>query len=356
MRPRQGIVLAAILVIMIAAAFTPAFGERSLYVDTAISSEPKGTNKMIRISGKVVDDNRTPVVNAGVSIQVNDPLNSNVHVSFIHTDVNGTYVDSFVLSGLSPAGNYTVYITASKPGFKDGYVQMVFTVVQPSFELAASPVVTSIEPGKPASYNITVSSMSPEEIVVLLSVSGLPNETSYVFSANPIKPSSYATLTIVPSPYTPAGSYNITITGSSSVGNRSINIGLIIKGGESTSDSSIYLVVILLIVAALSGILFYDFRRARRRAQATEAKKADKKYYLDGLPLDSAALMSMPDHLRKTALVLCHMPEATADEIALKTGRARAVESDYLNQLVTLGHIRKRRKGRKVYFFIESKR
>ena len=70
--------------------------------------------------------------------------------------------------------------------------------------------------------------------------------------------------------------------------------------------------------------------------------------------LDVMTLLSMPDHLRKTAMAICRCGRATADEIADKTSRARAVESAYLNQLVLMNYIKKERKGRKAYFFVES--
>jgi len=70
--------------------------------------------------------------------------------------------------------------------------------------------------------------------------------------------------------------------------------------------------------------------------------------------LDVMTLLSMPDHLRKTAMVICRCSRATAEEIAEQTKRARAVESAYLNQLVFLGYLKKERKGRKAYFFIDK--
>ena len=69
--------------------------------------------------------------------------------------------------------------------------------------------------------------------------------------------------------------------------------------------------------------------------------------------LDVMTLLSMPDHLRKTAMTICRCVRATAEEIAQQTKRARAVESAYLNQLVIMGYLKKERKGRKAYFFIE---
>jgi len=70
-------------------------------------------------------------------------------------------------------------------------------------------------------------------------------------------------------------------------------------------------------------------------------------------PLDVMTLLSMPDHLRKTAMTVCRIGRATAEEIAQQTHRARAVESAYLNQLVIMGYLKKERKGRKAYFYID---
>ncbi len=78
----------------------------------------------------------------------------------------------------------------------------------------------------------------------------------------------------------------------------------------------------------------------------------------DGLPisdapLDVMTLLSMPDHLRKTAMTICRCGRATAEEISQQTTRARAVESAYLNQLVIMGYLKKERKGRKAYFYAD---
>jgi hypothetical protein len=70
-------------------------------------------------------------------------------------------------------------------------------------------------------------------------------------------------------------------------------------------------------------------------------------------PLDVMTLLSMPDHLRKTAMTLCRLGRATAEEISQQTHRARAVESAYLNQLVIMGYLKKERKGRKAYFYTD---
>lgn len=75
--------------------------------------------------------------------------------------------------------------------------------------------------------------------------------------------------------------------------------------------------------------------------------------HLPEAPLDVMTLLSMPDHLRKTAMTVCRLGRATAEEIAQQTRRARAVESAYMNQLVIMGYLKKERKGRKAYFYAD---
>ena len=68
---------------------------------------------------------------------------------------------------------------------------------------------------------------------------------------------------------------------------------------------------------------------------------------------DVLTLLSLPSSLRKTILAIYKLGEATAEDISRETNRLRAVESDHANALVRLGLVKKRRKGRKVYFYIE---
>jgi hypothetical protein len=86
-----------------------------------------------------------------------------------------------------------------------------------------------------------------------------------------------------------------------------------------------------------------------------EIQKHEQHVNQEGIPnvLDVMTLLSLPDHLRKTAVTLCKLDHATADLVAEQTKRARAVESGYLNQLVLMGYVKKERRGRKAYFYVE---
>ncbi|MDF1533559.1 MAG: transcriptional regulator [Methanosarcinaceae archaeon] len=70
--------------------------------------------------------------------------------------------------------------------------------------------------------------------------------------------------------------------------------------------------------------------------------------------LDVMTLLSLPDHLRTSASTLFELQKATAEEVSNVTNKERAVESNYLNQLVRMGHVDKFREGRKVYFRINN--
>jgi len=52
-------------------------------------------------------------------------------------------------------------------------------------------------------------------------------------------------------------------------------------------------------------------------------------------------------------MALYKLEKATAEDLARETKRLRAVESASANQLVRMGYLKKKRQGRKVYFYIE---
>jgi predicted transcriptional regulator len=83
--------------------------------------------------------------------------------------------------------------------------------------------------------------------------------------------------------------------------------------------------------------------------------QADKhqEVMVSGKGLDIVTLLSFPDHLRKSAMAIMKLGKAMAEDVAKITGRARAVESAYLNQLSRMGYVKKNRKVRRMYFFIE---
>jgi len=69
-------------------------------------------------------------------------------------------------------------------------------------------------------------------------------------------------------------------------------------------------------------------------------------------PMDvpDAELLRLPDHLRQTYLTVISKGECDATVVSNQTGRCRAIESNYLNQLARMGWLNKRRVSRTINF------
>jgi hypothetical protein len=61
-------------------------------------------------------------------------------------------------------------------------------------------------------------------------------------------------------------------------------------------------------------------------------------------------LITLPDHLRKTYIIVATKGECDAIQVSNQTGRCRAIESNYLNQLSRMGWLNKRRISKAVHF------
>ena len=64
-------------------------------------------------------------------------------------------------------------------------------------------------------------------------------------------------------------------------------------------------------------------------------------------------ILDFPKHLQVTALTLIKLGSATATEVSAVTGKERAVESAYLNQLVIMQIVSKERQDRKAVFTVD---
>jgi hypothetical protein len=72
------------------------------------------------------------------------------------------------------------------------------------------------------------------------------------------------------------------------------------------------------------------------------------------LHISESDLLSLPDNLRKTYLIVASEGECSATQVSDLTGRCRAIESSYLNQLVRMGWLAKRRNSKTLHFYILS--
>ena len=233
----------------------------SLYVSVWIGREPAQTGENILIEGRVTDDSGSAVPNSQVSIQVNDPVGTSVHIALVYSGLDGEYSDSFPLLGGSPSGNYTIYITASKPGYEDAREEFLFANSARDFSISVSPASVSANQGESISLNITLTSLNGFNSSVSLSLAGTPSGVSHSFAPDPIVPTGSANLTIHTLTSTPAGSYNLTVAATGG-GRTHITSAILTVAERGYSPSSTTVgVVIVIFVVALSLIAFWVRRR-----------------------------------------------------------------------------------------------
>ena len=72
------------------------------------------------------------------------------------------------------------------------------------------------------------------------------------------------------------------------------------------------------------------------------------------LHVSESELLTLPDNLRKTYLIVTSEGECCASRVSALTGRSRAIESSYLNQLVRMGWLTKRRSSKTLQFKVFS--
>ena len=68
------------------------------------------------------------------------------------------------------------------------------------------------------------------------------------------------------------------------------------------------------------------------------------------LEISESKLISLPDHLRRTYMTVVSKGECSAIQVSNLTGRCRAIESNYLNQLSRMGWLNKRRVSKTTQF------
>jgi len=244
----------------------------SLYVSVWIVREPAQTGETVLISGRVADDSGSAVPNAQVSIQVNDPVGTSIHIALVYSGLDGGYSDRFPLLSGSPSGNYTIYITVSKPGYNDAREMFLFVNSARDFSISVSHSSISVGQGESTSLTITVTSTSEFDSPVSLSLTGAPSGVSHIFVPNMIVPTGSVNLTINTSTSTPPGSYNLTIAASGGGKTHLASATLTVtERGFSFSSTTIGIVIVIFVVAISLGA-FWMRRRSTKLPKKLSAE------------------------------------------------------------------------------------
>jgi hypothetical protein len=86
------------------------------------------------------------------------------------------------------------------------------------------------------------------------------------------------------------------------------------------------------------------------RQRLDEIERNYSKLQSQPVDLQQSELINLPDHLRKSFVIVASKGECDASVVSNLTGRCRAIESNYLNQLERMGWLSKRRVSKAVHF------
>jgi hypothetical protein len=100
--------------------------------------------------------------------------------------------------------------------------------------------------------------------------------------------------------------------------------------------------------------IFHELEQIRFRLDDIEA--AVSGLNPPPLKISESELFLLPDHLRKTYITVVSTGESSATEVSNLTGRCRALESNYLNQLARMGWLMKHRDSKTTRFRVITKK
>jgi len=137
--------------------------------------------------------------------------------SFNPTSVagSGSSTLSVTTSSTTPAGTYTLTITGTSGSLSHTSSVTLVVTSPPDFSIAASPGTQTVTAGAGTTYTTTVTAVNGFTGTVNFSVSGLPSGASGSFNPTSVADSGSSSLSVTTSISTPAGTYTLTITGTS---------------------------------------------------------------------------------------------------------------------------------------------
>jgi subtilase family serine protease len=139
-------------------------------------------------------------------------LPNGVTAAFSPTTATTISKVTFTVSSSAPAGTYPLTVTGTS-GSLSSSATISLTVVSPSFSLSASPTSLTVPRSGSGNSTLTVAGQNGFSGSVNLSVTGLPNGVTAAFSPTATTTTSKVTFTVGSS--TPAGTYPLTVTGTS---------------------------------------------------------------------------------------------------------------------------------------------
>jgi hypothetical protein len=241
---------------------------KSMQIQASVNPTPTNLGISVLISGRIFELENVSVSSAVISIQVNNPQGTSIHVAIAYTDSDGVFQDAFLLVQNSPGGNYTVFLAADKPGYSTAHVFLIFAVSSPDFTVESSSSALSLQQGQSGSLGVTILSVRGfSQPVNLTAISTSPG-INLVFAPASFIPSGTATLRVVVADNAQVGNFTVTILAVSGEVSHKALIQLTVS--PKPFQVNFTFLVLIGSILVLVGVSALEVRAHRRRTKRTE--------------------------------------------------------------------------------------
>jgi uncharacterized membrane protein len=259
-----------VLLILILASPVAVSAQNKMFMQASFNPTQTDLGVSVAIKGRVFNFYNQSISNAVISIQVNNPQGSSIHVAIAYTGATGTYLDNFLLASNAPGGNYTVYLVADKPGYDTARLTLNFTYSTPDFTVQSSVTALSIQQGQTGSLTVTLLALRGFNQPVNLTSIDQPAGVTLQFKPSSLIPSGTATVNVTASGSAQPGNYTITLLGVSGSLSHKTSFQLEVTQAPYKADYSMLVTVIIAIAVVVIGLLLRTRSRRRRKEAALQ--------------------------------------------------------------------------------------
>lgn len=273
---------------------SPVSAQKKIFMQATFNPTQTEQGVTVAIAGRVFDLSNTSIPNAVISIQINNPQGTSVHLAVAYTDQEGVFQDSFLVTSDSPGGNYTAFLVASKPGYETSNLTLLFAYASPDFSIQTSIQTLSLRQGDSGTLTVTVLSLRGFREPVNLTALELPPGVTLQFEPASVIPSGVVGVRVTASSFASVGNYTITLLGvAGSIGHK-VSMRLDVEPGPI--QTIYFLMATFVVLALVVAVVLRHRSRRERKAVAVEElirqASADKGY------VATARAIARPEELR----------------------------------------------------------
>jgi hypothetical protein len=270
LRLRSLFLYGAIAILLILTSASPLLAQRSMLIQASLNPTQTDRGVSVIIIGRVFETYNQSVANAVISVQVNNPQGTSIHVAIAYSNLAGIFQDSFQISPNSPGGNYTVFLVADKPGYNTAHQNLVFAYSSPDFSVEASLAALSIQQGQSASLTLTFLSLRGFNEAVNLTAIDAPAGVTFQFNPGSVVPSGSASVTVLVSNAVHAGNYTISLLAVSGSLSHKVPLQLTVTPGPPTRSWLMAAIAGMAIVIMVAVAVVLRSRTRSRREEVLD--------------------------------------------------------------------------------------